>query len=113
MDAAASAPDKLTISQGSAAARAAEEKVAQTRQAQDSNSRVAELSKNILIDDNWFKGGNYTVCCYDVNAASNVKVTNNTFYSGSAKFGFGNIFDGVLWSGNKTNTGATATTKMK
>ncbi|WPH21909.1 FimV/HubP family polar landmark protein [Variovorax paradoxus] len=46
-NAAASAPDKLTISQGSAAARAAEEKVAQTRQAQDSNSRVAELSKNI------------------------------------------------------------------
>lgn len=46
-NAAASAPDKLTISQGSAAARAAEEKVAQTRQAQDSNNRVAELSKNI------------------------------------------------------------------
>ncbi|MBD9667500.1 hypothetical protein IB278_26320 [Variovorax sp. VRV01] len=46
-NAAASAPDKLTISQGSAAARAAEEKVAQARQAQDSNNRVAELSKNI------------------------------------------------------------------
>jgi pilus assembly protein FimV len=46
-NAAASAPDKLTISQGSATARAAEEKVAQTRQAQDSNNRVAELSKNI------------------------------------------------------------------
>lgn len=46
-NAAASAPDKLTISQGSATARAAEEKVAQTRQAQDSSNRVAELSKNI------------------------------------------------------------------
>uniref|UniRef100_C5CSH1 Putative transmembrane protein n=1 Tax=Variovorax paradoxus (strain S110) TaxID=543728 RepID=C5CSH1_VARPS len=46
-NAAASAPDKLTISQGGAAARAAEEKVAQARQAQDSNNRVAELSKNI------------------------------------------------------------------
>jgi len=46
-NAAASAPDKLTISQGNAAARAADEKVAQTRQAQDSNNRVAELSKNI------------------------------------------------------------------
>ncbi|MBT2333779.1 hypothetical protein J7E49_07665 [Variovorax paradoxus] len=46
-NAAASAPDKLTIAQGSATARAADEKVAQTRQAQDSNNRVAELSKNI------------------------------------------------------------------
>ncbi|RQO54902.1 hypothetical protein DBV14_12295 [Variovorax sp. KBW07] len=46
-NAAASAPDKLTISQGSASTRAADEKVAQARQAKDSNSRVAELSKNI------------------------------------------------------------------
>jgi pilus assembly protein FimV len=46
-NAAASAPDKLTISQGGASTRAADEKVAQARQAKDSNSRVAELSKNI------------------------------------------------------------------
>ena len=46
-NAAATAPDKLTISQGNASARAAEEKVAQTRQAQDRSNRVAELSKNI------------------------------------------------------------------
>lgn len=46
-NAAASAPDKLTISQGSASTRAADEKVAQTRQAQESSNRVAELSKNI------------------------------------------------------------------
>ncbi|MGJ7610557.1 MULTISPECIES: FimV/HubP family polar landmark protein [unclassified Variovorax] len=46
-NAAASAPDKLTISQGSATTRAADEKVAQARQAQDSSNRVAELSKNI------------------------------------------------------------------
>ena len=46
-NAAASSPDKLTISQGNAASRAADEKVAQNRQAQDSNNRVAELSKNI------------------------------------------------------------------
>ncbi|WP_395348467.1 FimV family protein [Variovorax sp. UC122_21] len=46
-NATATAPDKLTISQGGASARAAEEKVAQTRQAQDRSNRVAELSKNI------------------------------------------------------------------
>jgi pilus assembly protein FimV len=39
----AAAPDKLTIAQ----ARAAEDKLAQTRQAQESSARVAELSKNI------------------------------------------------------------------
>ncbi|RZI94412.1 MAG: hypothetical protein EOP78_08990, partial [Variovorax sp.] len=46
-NAAATAPDKLTISQGSAAARAAEDKVARDRKAQDDKTRVAELSKNI------------------------------------------------------------------
>ena len=46
-NAAAVSPDKLTISQGTAAARAAEEKLARDRQAQDGKSRVAELSKNI------------------------------------------------------------------
>ena len=46
-NAAAASPDKLTISQGSAAARAVEEKLARDRQAQDGKSRVAELSKNI------------------------------------------------------------------
>ncbi|WP_416367501.1 FimV/HubP family polar landmark protein [Variovorax paradoxus] len=46
-NAAASAPDKLTISQGSASTRAADEKIAQARQAQESSNRMAELSKNI------------------------------------------------------------------
>lgn len=44
----ANAPDKLTLSKGSAAGKAgAEEKIAQKRAAQDSAERVAELSKNI------------------------------------------------------------------
>ncbi|MET3497443.1 pilus assembly protein FimV [Variovorax boronicumulans] len=55
-NAAASAPDKLTISQGSASTRAADEKVAQARQAQESSNRVAELSKNIS-DLNKLKSG--------------------------------------------------------
>lgn len=46
-NAAATAPDKLTISQGSGTARSAEDQLAQSRQAQQSNNRVAELSKNI------------------------------------------------------------------
>jgi pilus assembly protein FimV len=55
-NAAASAPDKLTISQGSASTRAADEKLAQARQAQESSNRVAELSKNIN-DLNKIKSG--------------------------------------------------------
>ncbi|MEY2684373.1 MAG: hypothetical protein RJA09_1517, partial [Pseudomonadota bacterium] len=43
----ASAPDKLTLSKGGVAANQAEDKVAKTRQNQDSDTRVAELSRNI------------------------------------------------------------------
>ncbi|RZL62813.1 MAG: hypothetical protein EOP81_15090 [Variovorax sp.] len=46
-NAAVAAPDKLTISQGSGTARTAEDQLAQSRQNQQSSSRVAELSKNI------------------------------------------------------------------
>lgn len=42
-NAAAASPDKLTIAQ----ARAADDKLAQARQTQESNARLAELSKNI------------------------------------------------------------------
>jgi pilus assembly protein FimV len=40
-------PDKLTLSKGSAQAKASEDKIAKDRQAQDASARVAELSKNI------------------------------------------------------------------
>ncbi len=43
----ATAPDKLTLSKGSVAAKAKEEAIAKEKQAKDSATRVAELSKNI------------------------------------------------------------------
>ncbi len=43
----ASAPDKLTLSKGSVAAKAKEEAIAKEKQAKDNAARVAELSKNI------------------------------------------------------------------
>ncbi|MBS7808301.1 FimV/HubP family polar landmark protein [Variovorax sp. PCZ-1] len=45
--AAAAAPDKLTLSKGSVAAKAKEEAIAKEKQAKDNAARVAELSKNI------------------------------------------------------------------
>ena len=45
--ASAAFPDKLKISQGSATAMAADEKLAQTRQAQATSSRADELAKNL------------------------------------------------------------------
>lgn len=45
--AAASTPDKLTLSKGSVEARANEERIAKERQAREASARVAELSKNI------------------------------------------------------------------
>jgi pilus assembly protein FimV len=43
----ASAPDKLTLSKGSVAAKAKEEAIAKEKQAKENAARVAELSKNI------------------------------------------------------------------
>ncbi len=67
-------------------------------------------STNITFSNNWCIGGNYTVCAY---AYENIKVTGNTFYTGTPRYGFGNIFAGVVWSGNVTEKGAAATPKMK
>ncbi|MEO8023332.1 FimV/HubP family polar landmark protein [Polaromonas sp.] len=44
---AAATPDKLTLSKGAIQTKAAEEKIAQDRQAKEAADRVAELSKNI------------------------------------------------------------------
>lgn len=44
---AAATPDKLTLSKGAVQSKAAEEKIAQDRQAKEAADRVAELSKNI------------------------------------------------------------------
>ena len=46
-NAAAASPDKLTITQGAAGTKAADEKLVNNRQAAADNSRVAELSKNL------------------------------------------------------------------
>ncbi len=43
----ATAPDKLTLSKGSVAAKAKEDAIAKEKQAKDNAARVAELSKNI------------------------------------------------------------------
>jgi len=44
---AAATPDKLTLSKGAVQGKAAEDKIAQERQAKEAATRVAELSKNI------------------------------------------------------------------
>lgn len=44
---ASATPDKLTLSKGAVQSKAAEEKIAQDRQAKEAAARVAELSKNI------------------------------------------------------------------
>jgi 3-phytase len=70
-------------------------------------------SKNVTFSNNWCIGGNYTVAAYPDSSDNNVKITNNIFYSGTPRFGFGNVSDGVLWSGNVTDSGKTALTNMK
>jgi 3-phytase len=70
-------------------------------------------SKNVTFEGNWCVGGNYTVAAYPDTAPTSIKILNNTFYVGTPRYGFGNIFDGVVWSGNVTDTGKVATTNMK
>ncbi len=43
----AAAPDKLTLSKGTADAKAAEDKIAQAKAAQDTSQRAAELARNV------------------------------------------------------------------
>jgi pilus assembly protein FimV len=70
---AAAAPDKLTLSKGGVAASgakgSAEDKIASSRQAQDSATRVAELSKN-LEELNRLKAGSSALAVPAASAAS-------------------------------------------
>ncbi|MES2422846.1 MAG: FimV/HubP family polar landmark protein [Pseudomonadota bacterium] len=70
---AAAAPDKLTLSKGGVAASGAkgstEDKIASSRQAQDSANRVAELSKN-LEELNRLKAGSAAIAPPAASAAS-------------------------------------------
>lgn len=80
----------------------------------NSNLFLQKASTNVTFSGNWCLGGNYTVCAYpDGHAAAKVGITGNTFYTGSPRYGFGNIFEGVVWSGNVTDKGAAATPQMK
>jgi hypothetical protein len=70
-------------------------------------------SRNVSFAGNWCLGGNFTVCAYPDVAPKTISVTGNTFYPGTPRYGFGNIFDGVVWSGNVTDGGKPATPQMK
>lgn len=65
---------------------------------------------DITVDGNWCLGGNYTIAAY---ATKDIRITGNTFYAGTPRYGFGNVFDGVVWSGNVTADGKAATPQMK
>jgi len=64
---------------------------------------------NVVFDGNWIRGGNYSIHAYvDSGDPSTVKIINNVYYTKSAQFGFGTIGDGVVVTGNTTETGAIA-----
>ncbi len=70
---------------------------------------------NITFTSNWVRGGNYSIHAYSDLAGGNatIQIINNVFYSGSARYGFGSVGTGVIWTGNVTNAGVLATAKMK
>jgi hypothetical protein len=70
-------------------------------------------SHDVEFSGNWCIGGNYTVGAFPSASPETVKIIGNTFYPGTPRYGFGNVFDGVVWSGNVTADGKVATPQMK
>jgi hypothetical protein len=58
-------------------------------------------TRDILVERNWFRGGNFTIHAYsDGDDPTTIKILNNRFYQGEAQYGCGKIQPGVEWSGN-------------
>jgi hypothetical protein len=59
-------------------------------------------TNHVLVEGNWFRGGNYTVSAYTGSGGdpATLKVLNNRFYQGEARYGSGRVQEGVQWSGN-------------
>ncbi len=65
-------------------------------------------STDILVERNWCKGGNFIIHGYsDGGDATTIRVINNRFYRGSARFGVARLADGVQWRGNTYDDGQT------
>ena len=58
-------------------------------------------AEDILVERNWFRGGNFTVAAYsDGGDASTIRIIDNRFYQGEARYGCGKLQEGVVWTGN-------------
>ncbi len=72
----------------------------------NSNLFVQGPARDIVYDHNWSLGGNFSIHAYaDGGGGPTVYITNNTFYTGTVRYGFGSIGTGVNWENNWTDTG--------
>jgi len=65
-----------------------------------------ERPSNILIQGNWFRGGNYTIHAFDSDQPASIRIVANFFFTGgakdgtSARYGARSIQQGVVWTEN-------------
>lgn len=58
-------------------------------------------SSDILVEGNWCSGGNFTIHAFsDGDDAKSIRIVNNRFLRGTARYGVGRMEDGVTWRGN-------------
>ncbi len=71
--------------------------------------------KDVTFSNNWLRGGNYNLHVFSDLAGGNqtIDILNNVYYAKSAQFGFAQCGDGVVMSGNLTDTGLVATESTK
>ncbi len=63
-------------------------------------------ARDVTFDGNFCLGGNFPVHAYaDDGGGRNVNIHRNTFYTGSARYGFGSIGKDVVWTDNIDETG--------
>lgn len=63
-------------------------------------------ASDVTFEGNFCFGGNYPVHAYaDNGGGPSVRITGNTFYSRSARYGYGSIAKDVVWSNNIDETG--------
>ncbi len=75
----------------------------------NTNLFLQGAARDVIFAGNWCLGGNFNIHAYaDGGGGSTIYLINNTFYTGTVRYGFAQIGSGVHWDGNLTDTGLIA-----
>ena len=66
-------------------------------------------AQDVTFDGNFCYGGNFAIHAYaDNGGGPSVRITRNTFYTDSVRYGFGSVAKDIVWTDNVDETGKTA-----